>query len=257
MNYRKIYNQIINNGKIKSKLGYTEKHHIIPRSLGGDDSKENIVELTAREHFICHYLLAKMYPKESFEWYKMNHAFLMMKASSLSQGRYFNSRLYEYLKINFKSAMSESQQGNKNSQFGKIWIHNKELQKNKKWPKDKEIQTGWELGRVIKWNKPIIKISCKICGTLFTPIKREILCSEKCRVYNKAHQAKRADKLHQQNTRVMDGIKSRPVNSNQIRDNESFIVEAINKKMSIRSILRYLGFNDSGTNYNTIKKLMP
>lgn len=39
--------------------GYTESHHIIPRSLGGDNSSDNIVRLTAREHFICHLLLAK------------------------------------------------------------------------------------------------------------------------------------------------------------------------------------------------------
>lgn len=37
-----------------------EKHHIIPRSLGGTNNKENIVKLTYREHFICHWLLTKM-----------------------------------------------------------------------------------------------------------------------------------------------------------------------------------------------------
>ncbi len=39
---------------------YTERHHIIPKSLGGNNSKENLVRLTAREHFICHWLLTKM-----------------------------------------------------------------------------------------------------------------------------------------------------------------------------------------------------
>jgi hypothetical protein len=39
---------------------YTEKHHIIPQSLGGDNSTTNLVHLTAREHFVCHLLLTKM-----------------------------------------------------------------------------------------------------------------------------------------------------------------------------------------------------
>lgn len=59
MNYEKIYNQIIERAKlsnrIKSKENYFEKHHIIPKCLGGDNEKENLVLLTAREHFICHW----------------------------------------------------------------------------------------------------------------------------------------------------------------------------------------------------------
>lgn len=39
---------------------YTEKHHIIPRSMGGKDTKENLVVLTAREHYIAHLLLTKI-----------------------------------------------------------------------------------------------------------------------------------------------------------------------------------------------------
>ena len=39
---------------------YVEKHHIIPKSLGGNNRKENLVNLSAREHFICHRLLVKM-----------------------------------------------------------------------------------------------------------------------------------------------------------------------------------------------------
>ena len=40
--------------------GYVEKHHIIPKSLGGSDIKTNLVSLTAREHFVAHWLLTKM-----------------------------------------------------------------------------------------------------------------------------------------------------------------------------------------------------
>lgn len=39
---------------------YYEKHHIIPKSLGGSNKKQNLVPLTAKEHFIAHLLLSEM-----------------------------------------------------------------------------------------------------------------------------------------------------------------------------------------------------
>ena len=44
--YTKWYYSIINNAKTRNIIIYSEKHHIIPRSLGGDNSTENIVKLT-------------------------------------------------------------------------------------------------------------------------------------------------------------------------------------------------------------------
>ena len=63
MNYEKIYNQIVNRAKNRILECYTEKHHIIPRCMGGSDDKENLVSLTAREHFLCHHLLVRIYPE--------------------------------------------------------------------------------------------------------------------------------------------------------------------------------------------------
>lgn len=40
-----------------------ERHHVIPKCLGGSNSKDNLVELTAREHFICHWLLHRINPE--------------------------------------------------------------------------------------------------------------------------------------------------------------------------------------------------
>lgn len=65
MNYIKIYYKIVENasGQNRKKSdGYFEKHHIIPRCMNGNNNKTNLVLLTAREHFICHHLLHKMYP---------------------------------------------------------------------------------------------------------------------------------------------------------------------------------------------------
>jgi len=59
--YKNWYFSIILNAQNRSiPLGYVEKHHIIPKSMNGSNLPDNIVKLTAREHFICHHLLTKM-----------------------------------------------------------------------------------------------------------------------------------------------------------------------------------------------------
>lgn len=155
MNYKTLYQRIIENRKENILEGYTENHHIIPRSLGGSDDEDNIVALSAREHFLCHYLLAKMYKRDSKEWYKMQFAFNMMKLDSYKQ-RYFNSRLYEALRKDFCVAISkiaqEHSKGEGNSQHGTMWICNFELKENKKIKKDDQIPEGWIKGRS-KWVK--------------------------------------------------------------------------------------------------------
>ena len=57
--YRLWHNNIIAKAKNRTLDCYKEKHHILPRSLGGSNDKSNLVELTAREHFIVHMLLCK------------------------------------------------------------------------------------------------------------------------------------------------------------------------------------------------------
>jgi hypothetical protein len=59
---KKAQNRNIETRKIaKEKIGYVEQHHIVPVSLGGDNSKLNLVFLTSKEHFISHHLLIKMF----------------------------------------------------------------------------------------------------------------------------------------------------------------------------------------------------
>ena len=100
-----LYYTIINRAKSRVLDDYTEKHHIIPKSLGGNNSKDNLVCLTAREHFICHRLLVKMTEDQSK--YKMMKAADMMRIKNKSQNRYkINSRTYEILKRDASIAMS-------------------------------------------------------------------------------------------------------------------------------------------------------
>ena len=99
MDYIKIYNNIIEKAKNRQLEGYVEKHHIIPKCLGGNNEKENLVRLTAREHFLCHLLLCEIYPNES----KLKYAlFLMAIGKNKKLIKYkINNRLYERLKIEY------------------------------------------------------------------------------------------------------------------------------------------------------------
>lgn len=62
MNYLKHYTMLIERSKNRVIEGYVEKHHIVPRCLGGTDDKDNIAILTPEEHYVAHQLLVKIYP---------------------------------------------------------------------------------------------------------------------------------------------------------------------------------------------------
>lgn len=98
MNYSRIYNELINKRKqfIVDDNIYSEKHHIIPKSLGGSDNISNIVKLTAREHYIAHMLLVEIHKNDKNSYAKMLHSFMYMNCVSGNQKRYlpYNSRFY-------------------------------------------------------------------------------------------------------------------------------------------------------------------
>lgn len=110
--YKIWYDQIITRAKDRNLLTYKEVHHIVPRSLGGTDEKNNLVQLTAREHFICHWLLVKMTTGKDRG--KMINAMYMMQAESSHQKRYkskITSRVYEKLRTEYSSYISKKNKG--------------------------------------------------------------------------------------------------------------------------------------------------
>lgn len=65
MNYENLYvNLLLKHGTEDKPTGYSERHHIISKALGGDDSKENLVYLSARAHLVAHWLLFKIHGNE-------------------------------------------------------------------------------------------------------------------------------------------------------------------------------------------------
>jgi hypothetical protein len=62
MNYRAHYDKLMQRAKERVLGGYIERHHVIPKCLGGSNARENIAILTPEEHYVAHQLLVKLYP---------------------------------------------------------------------------------------------------------------------------------------------------------------------------------------------------
>lgn len=123
MNYTKIYDNLIERGLKrgldKLKLNYyTEKHHIIPKSMGGANNKDNYVLLTAREHFFAHELLYKIHRNPEM-------AFALNKFFTGTKEQKLNSKYYDWVKIEVCKTQSKTMK--------KIWA---DLSEN-----DKSIRT--------------------------------------------------------------------------------------------------------------------
>jgi NUMOD3 motif len=119
--YTKWYSAITTNAKQRQLDTYTERHHILPESLGGPNTADNLVDLTAREHFVCHWLLTKIYPTGEEHW-KMLNALRMMRAENPRQQRYktkITGRVYANLKEEYAKIQSEKNKGAGNGFYGK------------------------------------------------------------------------------------------------------------------------------------------
>ncbi len=175
MNYRKIYENIIERAKIvnvsKKEGIYYEKHHIRPKSIGGTDKDENIVILTAREHFIAHWVLCRLYPKND----KLLCAWNRMTSGNYNNGERYNSHAYEYARNLFvkylkRTCLVIDKEGNiirvnktdpligtefikwiQPIEFGRIYIHNEKINKRvKKEQLEEYLNNGWKLGDLPK-----------------------------------------------------------------------------------------------------------
>jgi len=124
--YTRCYYRIIQRAQLRSLPAsvYTEMHHIIPKSLGGNNSKQNLVKLTAKEHFICHLLLTKMTTDHAMVY----AAWKMSNQVNEFQQRYkINSSTYEILRKKFSKVKlgsvqsTEARKKNSESHKGIRW----------------------------------------------------------------------------------------------------------------------------------------
>lgn len=81
------YQKFIGYLRGQSVDGYAEVHHIVPRSIGGSDAADNLIRLTARQHFIAHWMLARALGGSA------SRAFFMM--SNFGRYGHINSTTYQ------------------------------------------------------------------------------------------------------------------------------------------------------------------
>jgi hypothetical protein len=142
MNYLKVYCNLIRKAETRTPPeGYTEKHHIFPKSIFGNRGR--VVVLTAREHYIAHSLLEriciKRYGLKDQRTIKMITAFWCMNNQN-TKNEYFNSYLYESSRMRYidskigvkltdshRQKISEAARGKNNSMYGKN--HSEETKK--------------------------------------------------------------------------------------------------------------------------------
>lgn len=174
MNSERIYNQIISRALLRVDFdGYTELHHIKPKCIGGGNEPSNIVKLTAREHYLCHWLLCKIYdnPKLVFAW--------NMMCNKVNGSRY-TSKTFSYARAAWAIEMAKLNKGRSFSSSTRRKMSNAKIGIA---PWNKGLNTGpnsCDIKRANDYAKS--PNTCKMCCAIISYQMRNTrtYCSNKC-----------------------------------------------------------------------------
>ena len=156
MDYQKAYDRLVQKNHVFSSGEYFETHHKVPKCMGGNDEKSNLVNLTAREHYIAHLLLVKITEQNGD---KNAHGKMLYAVNCMKWGRCkgkrsfkFNSRLYQKVKHQYSELRSNLMKTNDNPMCGRMWIYSLKLKTSKQHDKTLPIPKGWFAGRhTLEW----------------------------------------------------------------------------------------------------------
>lgn len=219
MNYQRIYNQLIARAQSRKFDGYVERHHVIPKCLGGSDDSKNIVELTPEEHYVAHQLLVKMYPTSE----QLLYAARMMTVEGSGQTR--NNKEYGWLKKRYNK-ICRSRIGKKNPSYGRSWYHNPETTQAGKFLVE-DVPVGWVKGRTSRTKQRV----CRKCSIAISIVPSHLSSYAYCT------SCKRESRL------------------NKDLENRK-IAALIEHNGNIRQALLSLGLNDSGTHYKRMQEIL-
>ena len=117
MNYKEFIDNILTTrGRFACGDEYKERHHIVPRCIGGTDDKDNLIDLYAKEHFEAHRLLALENPDIkglTYAWWAMAH----LKDKNQDRVK-ISAEEYEEVKKNYSKMLSKQNTGSGNPMFG-------------------------------------------------------------------------------------------------------------------------------------------
>jgi hypothetical protein len=173
------------------KSDFMHKHHIIPRYMGGSNSKDNLVEVTVTQHAMFHFCNYQLWGNEEdrLAWIGLSGIVpkeeLVHELMKLGQRKAIElaktPENIEKKKKKFKEI--GHQQGEKNSQHGTVWIYNKELRECTRIPKGDPIPEGWHKGRIMDF------------GEYERKFKEEEIRKEEMRIRKKEREIKKQEKI--------------------------------------------------------------
>lgn len=227
MDYRHIYCKIISYAKSQNRFkgdgNYYERHHILPKSLFPlwVKRKSNIVLLTAREHFFCHQLLAKIYPGDkmfyalhsfisrpnadykisSIEYERLKDEFSKkMKDHKPNLGRHWTEEQRRKISEGTKRGMSQMSDEDKASWKAKNAEVNRlrGLERRKpKVPKPKLSKEEWTERHSDVWKNKRRKVLCVETGEVFESVKAaKEKYSKTCKIDRAAREGKTSMGFH-------------------------------------------------------------
>ena len=162
MNYQRHYDLLVEKARSRVKPKIFEKHHVIPKCLGGSDEKENLICLTPSEHFVAHLLLAKIFNKREL-WYAVR----LMCVSNPHQARPTN-KLYGWVRrkcIEAQVGSKRSAETRKKQSLARIGKkHSAETIEKLKKPKSDEFKLKMSTIRSGKSPGKSKVLTCPHCG---------------------------------------------------------------------------------------------
>lgn len=150
MNYKKHYEKLISKARNRSilKSEYKEVHHIIPKCMGGDDSKDNLISLFPEEHLVAHLLLVKIYP---------DNQKLIYAANMMTNFHSIDNKKYAWVRKQISNSMKENNP-----------MHDLEVRK----------KVGDKIKGQVPWNKGLDKTDLRVQKGIY---ERTEECREKSR----------------------------------------------------------------------------
>lgn len=183
---------LIKKSKRRKELdSYSELHHIIPKSLGGDDKESNLVRLTYREHFLSHWLLTKFTEKENKR--KMSFALSHMKRRG--NQIIVSSWRYEIIKRSLKEALK----GRKLKDSTKIKLREIALKQREDEKYMQNWKEGIKNGKKPEWSDERKELYRERRIEYNKSEKFKIMISEKLKGVPKTEKAKQNMRIAKQN----------------------------------------------------------
>ena len=173
------------------KSEFTHKHHIIPRYMGGSNKASNLVEVTVTQHAMFHFCNYQLWGNEEDRLAWLGLSGILPKEEYvyqlilLGQKKAIVAAKSPQAREKQKQSLKKigHQRGEKNSQYGTMWINNPQTRENIRISKEDPIPEGWFKGRVIDFDGKIKKEQKRELKKLETLKRREKERNEKVKFY--------------------------------------------------------------------------